>query len=426
MRGIMSEDRGSRGTVDQGAEQRRYPRVPETHRLFMIHGTERFQAETVDLSKSGMLAACPVIPPSLDKGSEVLFELVWGSEPEANTFIKGTVVRVIRDSDYDNVLLGVEFNEALARAPEALRSFVEKVLGIEHGAVRVVRDKQGRKSLVFDFNPVHQEGAERLRALQSALFSSVDDLEEADRLLEGFGTGESLFAAESTGPLRTDDAPTVQTAAATKVARKAPGKKPTARAPAVKVEPAAPAKVAPPAPAKVAPPAPAKVTPPAPPPTAEAGKAAPAPASKAKPSFFKSLIPSFGKSEKGGALIEPELVRASVANIEGLDIQYDLDGKKHRARAVRLYCAGIKCEVDHGLPELYRSVTLLIPALDGKKSMVVLNGDITRVRPDPDSNESGIFEVRLSLRNETGMLNSYRNLVDQLSIGESNSRAPNG
>ncbi len=357
----MSEGRDTDLTVDGGPEQRRFPRAAEAHRLFLIHGTERFQAETIDLSKSGMLAACPVIPPTLKKGSSVLFELVWSPEPEANTFIKGTIVRVIRDSDYDTVLLGVEFNEALARGPEALRGFLEKVLGIEHGAVRVVKDKQGRKSLIFDFEPVHREGDERLRALQSSLFQSVDDLEEADRLLEGFGTGERLFSPEDTSPTPAESGPAA-------------------------------------------------------PPDNPPKKASPTPS--ARPSLLKSLIPTFGKAEKGGELIPPDRSRTSVANIEGLDIEFHIEGKKRGARAVRLYCAGIKCEVDDGLPELYRSVTIMIPGMSGKKSAVILNGDITRVRPNPDSDEAGIFEVRLSLRNETTMLNTYRKLVEQLSIGE--------
>jgi len=420
----MSEVNGTGGSVDQGPEQRRFPRATETHRLFLIHGTERFQAETVDLSKSGMLAACPVIPPSFDKGAEVLFELVWGPEPESNTFIKGTIVRVIRDSDYDNVLLGIEFNEALARSPLALRGFVETVLGIEQGAVRVVKDKKGQKSLVFDFKPVQREGEERLRALHSSLFHSVDDLEEADRLLEGFGTGEYLFSPDDTGPVPGEDAATVETQAPTKVARKATA--PARKAKAPTAAPAAPAAKKTKA-AKKSKPQKAKAE--AEPAETKPAEAKPAKAKKAKkakkktttgakPSLLKSLIPSFGKSERGGSLIEPDLAKASVANIEGIDIFFDIEGTKRTARAVRLYCAGIKCEVENGLPELYRSVTLTIPNLGGKKGSVTLHGDITRVRPDPDSDESGIFEVRLSLRNETGMLNSYRKMVEELSIGE--------
>ncbi|MFH1529843.1 MAG: PilZ domain-containing protein [Pseudomonadota bacterium] len=379
----MSEDRGTDETVDQGAEQRRYPRAAGAHRLFLIHDGERFQAETVDLSKSGMLAACQVIPPSLKKGASALFELVWSPEPEANAFIKGNIIRVIRDSDFDNVLLGVEFTEALARGPAALRGFLDQVLGIEHGAIRVVKDRNGHKSLVFDFDPVHREGEERLRALQSSLFHSVHDLDEADRLLEGFGTGETLFSPEQSSPIPAasekltslDEAPTVRTTAPDMEPKKGkPGKR---------------------------------------------GKEKPIPIPGTRPSLLKSLIPSFGRGERGGELIGPEQARASVANISGIDIEFDIDGKKRKGRAVRLYCAGIKCEVLDGLPELYRSVTILIPNLGGRKGSVILYGDITRVRPNPGSDEAGIFEVRLSLRNETVMLNNYRQMVEQLSIGES-------
>ena len=355
--------------------------------MVMVYGGERFQAETVDVSKSGMLAACPVVPPAIDKDSEVLFELIWSSEPEMNTFIKGTIVRVIRDSDYDNVLLGVEFSEALARNPVALREFLEEVLGIERGAVRVVKDSEGNKSLLFDFDPVHREGAERLRAIKSSLFTSVDDLEEADRLLEGFGTGEYLSMSEGTGPVPEEDAPTEETRAPLPPdPEKKPEKKPEKEEKKKKEK------------------------------KKEKRTRTPIPGSI--PTLLRSLLPSFGRSDRGANLIAAQQARASVANIDGIDVQLEIDGQRRAARAVRLYCAGLKCEIDGDLPDLYRSVTMRIPIPGQKKAEVVLKGDITRVRPDPNSDEKGIFEVRLSLRNETGMLNFYRELVEQLSIGE--------
>ena len=251
----MSEDsRDTDPSVDMGHEQRRFPRSLEQHRLFLIHESQRFQAETVDISKTGMLVACPAVPTDLDSGSEALFELIWSPEPEANTFLRGRIMRVIRDSEFDNVLLGVEFSAALARDPAALRGFLERVIGIEHGAVRVVKDSSGKKSLVFDFDPVHREGNERLRALQSSLFQSIDDLEEADRLLDGFGTGEYLFAPESTGPGPASTQPVATKPAATEPA----ATKPTATKPAAALDPveaatvvakrAAPAPPAPPLP----------------------------------------------------------------------------------------------------------------------------------------------------------------------------------
>lgn len=396
----MSEDsRDTGASVDMGQEQRRFPRSLEQHRLFLIHESQRLQAETVDISKTGMLVACPLVPPNLDRGSDALFELVWSPEPEANTFLRGRVMRVIRDSDYDNVLLGIEFSAALARDPAALRGFLERVIGIEHGAVRVVKDSSGVKSLVFDFDPVHREGTERLRALQSSLFRSIDDLEEADRLLDGFGTGEYLFAPESTGP------------------------GPAAMEPAAALDPIEAATVVAKRAAPALPPRPDNEPAPSRPekkkkrkkPRKEKRTYAPG----TKPSLLKALIPSFGKrAEKGGDVIPPMPDHVRVANIEGLDVEFEIDGRRSRARATRLYCAGLKCEVESDLPELYRSVILIIPGGEGKKGEVTLNGDITRVRAAPDSEESGIFEIRLSLRNETGMLNAYRSLVEKLSIGE--------
>ncbi len=414
----MSE--GSRDTgasVDMAQEQRRFPRSLEQHRLFLIYESQRFQAETVDISKTGMLVACPVVPPNLDRGSEVLFELIWSPEPEANTFLRARIMRVIRDSDFDNVLLGVEFSAALARDPAALRGFLERVIGIEHGAIRVVKDSSGKKSLVFDFQSVHREGTERLRALQSSLFDSIDDLDEADRLLEGFGTGEYLFSPESTGP-----GPAATQPAAPKPAET----KPAATEPAAALDPVEASTVV----AKRAAPPPPSAAPdnePASSPPKKKKKEKKKKSTKekrtyapgTKPSLLKALIPSFGKkAEKGGDVIPPIPVRVRVANIEGLDVEFMIDGKRRRARATRLYCAGVKCEVESGLPELYRSVVLIIPSEEGKKGEVTLNGDITRVRPAPDSEERGIFEIRLSLRNETGMLNAYRSLVEKLSIGE--------
>jgi len=401
----MSEDKVTDETVDSSLEQRRFPRVPEAHRLFLIFGTQRFQAETVDISRTGMLAACPVIPPEFNRGSEVLFELIRRSEPEENTFIKGTVARVIRDSDYDNILLGVEFSEALSRSPVALRGFIEDILGIERGAIRVIKHSDEKKSLVFDFSPVHREGEERLRAVRNSLFTTVDDLDEADRLLEGFGTGEYLFGPDSTGPVPVtgEDAPAEENEAEPRLERMTPA----VPAPAVPA-PAVPARQS----------VPGRETETVVPPKKRTKKKIRTPVPGLVDVLLTSVIPSLGRSERGDELISSDQGRTSVANIEGLDVAFVIDGKKRRARAVRLYFAGVKCEVTDGLPELYRSVTLYVPIQGRKRGEAVLNGDITRVRSDPNSNTKGIFEVRFSLRNETGMLNAYRQMVVNLSIGE--------
>ncbi|MBM4371624.1 MAG: PilZ domain-containing protein, partial [Deltaproteobacteria bacterium] len=65
----MATTKGPTGSVDSGPEHRRFPRSAEKHRLFLIAGTQRFQAETVDISRTGMLAACPSLPPDVGKDS---------------------------------------------------------------------------------------------------------------------------------------------------------------------------------------------------------------------------------------------------------------------------------------------------------------------------------------------------------------------
>jgi len=183
------------------------------HRRLVVTFTyegEEYTAQSKDLSKGGALFTAPIAPPV---GTKFLLNLSDRKRPELEMFLKVMVVRV-HSGPNGEPLFGVEFGDVVSRDPTRVRAFLERVLGVEAGLIRVEAG-EGEKSYVFSFDPIHQEGQERLRALQSSLFESIEEMEEADAILSNFGkmpSAAELEAGAGNAPsdvriTRVDDAP---------------------------------------------------------------------------------------------------------------------------------------------------------------------------------------------------------------------------
>ncbi len=188
----MRTDEKSRADEPSGAERRRYERV---HRRLVVTFTfegEEYTAQSVDLSKGGALFTAPIAPPV---GTKFLLNLSDRKRPELEMFLKVMVMRV-QSGPNGEPMFGVEFGDVVSRDPARVRLFLERVLGVDAGLIRV-EEGEGEKSYVFSFDPIHQEGLERLRALQSSLFQSIEEMEEADAILSNFGKMPSAEEVEA-------------------------------------------------------------------------------------------------------------------------------------------------------------------------------------------------------------------------------------
>jgi len=150
---------------------------------FPFEGEDRV-AQTVDVSKTGALFSSAIVP---EVGTQLLLSLSDNTDPNLSLYLKATVVRIREESK--RKLFAVEFGDAVARDPKRLGSFLENVLSISAGLIRVVNqaaDPSAEREFAFSFKPVQQEGEERLKALQLSLFQSLEDMEEADHIVAAF------------------------------------------------------------------------------------------------------------------------------------------------------------------------------------------------------------------------------------------------
>lgn len=394
-----------------GSERRRYDRVSRRIGVtFTMEGNE-VPAHTVDLSKSGARFEADVVPA---EGTRLLLNLSDRQNPELTLYLKARVVRELRQ-DGGRDQFAVEFGDAVARDPKRLRMFLDKALGIESGLIRVVGDEEGEeRAYAFSFEAIHREGEERIKALQSSLFSSLDEMEEADAILANFGTTAELEEAEEKA----------QEATAAAVGEEAPARKPTRKERAArKKEEAARAKEQTTGAKEQT----------SPPPEEEGGTAelkqttetGPVPKGS-KTSLFKRLFSGAGGSgaKKGEALIQTQRIRNVVANDLELPVVYRIGNSRFQGQATRLYCAGLKVVTSQQLPQLYAPLSVVIPLAGARKiSQIELIGDVTRVRAEDggdDEASGGLFEMRLSMRTEKMHLELYRVLLEQLT-GESTS-----
>ncbi len=422
-----------------GSERRRYDRVQRRIGVtFTMEGNE-VPAYTVDVSKSGARFESDVIP---SEGTRLLLNLSDRQNPELTLYLKARVVRELRQAD-GREQFAVEFGDAVAREPKRLRMFLDKALGIESGLIRVVGEEDGEdRAYAFSFEAIHREGEERIKALHSSLFSSLDEMEEADAILASFGNTAELREAEEkakdatsaamgehspeAAPTPTEGKPTRRELAAQKkkeaaAAKELAGKQKKAAAAAKKA--AKKAKKS--APSEKLPPEAQSTN------TGTGEKGATTgtgPAfSDTKTSLFKRLFGGAGKgsrANKGEALIQTQRFRNVVANDIELPVVYRIGNTRFQGQATRLYCAGLKVVTSQELPQLYAPTSVVIPLAGARKiSQIKLVGDVTRVRADDTEDDEavgGLFEMRLSMRTEKMHLELYRVLLEQLT-GESTS-----
>lgn len=415
----------SQGLALDERERRRYPRTEQSLQVTFVYEGREFRAQTVDVSRSGALFASTLAP---ELGTELLLLLQDPQNPRLQAHVKATVVRHAPMRGRRK-LFAVIFGDAVSRDPAALGRFLNQVLGIANGLIRVDQDKAGGKIFTFSFAPIHREGEERLKALQSSLFRNLEEMEEADSILSSFGNkpggtdSDAPPAPSSPTPKKSDrkskaqpksdglmglesvlgldsQAPSLDAQASFPEGDEAsPGNSPTQPSPEPlhqKGQSRSPAD-------KAA----TKETVPA---SAKAGEIGAPKASKS--GFFSSLFGSKGK--KGGNLITPEPVPAIVAQDTDVSLTFMVGKDRRSATAVRLYCAGMKCTTTGDLPQLYSTVSIQVPVpLRRKPPYIELYGDVTRLKVD-ELGEGGIFEVRFSMRTNKNELEAYRQLLSHL------------
>jgi len=372
-----------------GAERRRFIRSDRRIGVTFTLEGEEYGTQTLDVSKTGALFIAPVAP---TVGTRLLLNLSDRDNPELSLHLKSTVVRSETGTD-GRSRFAVEFGDAVALNPKRLRLFLEKVLGIGSGLIRVLPGEEGEeRRYAFSFESVRREGDERVKALEAALFRDFAEMEEADAILAGFGRTpvasgleDSKLKAPLTVRVGEEGLP-----AGGGVGEQLPaGEVPEEFAPrpeqSVDGRPVA-------------------------------GLTEPAVA--AKGSFLGRLFGG-GKSSRGEALITTSRVPTVVANDVQIPVVYRMGTTRYQGTAVRLYCAGLKIKTEQKLPQLYAAVTVMIPLAGGRKiSHIELVGDVTRVRAERDESESGgLFEMRLSMRTDKNHLELFRLLLEKLAIG---------
>jgi len=376
-----------------GSERRRFER--QSRRLsvsFTLDGQD-YGAQTVDVSKTGALFSSQEAP---SVGTQLLLSLSDRENPDLTLFLKATVVRDVGERA-GMKLFAAEFGDIIARDPKRLRLFLERVLGISSGLIRVVGGYEGEeKAYAFSFDPVHREGEERVKALQASLFSSIEEMEEADAILDNFGrmpVEDGLEGASGGG------------AADVMLTRVGGGEQETPGAGAesgeVQGEQTAGKKR-----------------------KRKKKKKKKKPKEKKGGSFFVKLAGFFGgrgggkkkAPTRGETLIQTQRLPTVVVKDKQLPVVYRMGSTRYQATATRLYCAGMKCVTGQQLPQLYASVTILIPLAGAKKiSQIELVGDVTRVRgQDDDGGSGGVFEIRLSMRTDKMQIELYRALLERL------------
>lgn len=171
------------GDSQSGDERRHYPRTERSLRVSFTFEGEEFRAQTVDVSKSGALFASTVAPST---GTELLLLLQDTRDPKLRVHLKSEVVRH-GSARGRRKEFAVQFGDAVSKDPTTLGRFLNQVLNIANGLIRVVEGDGTERVFAFSFDPIHREGSERIKALQSSLFGSLEEMEEADSILESFG-----------------------------------------------------------------------------------------------------------------------------------------------------------------------------------------------------------------------------------------------
>jgi hypothetical protein len=426
---------------------------------FTLDGVE-YVAQTVDVSKTGALFSAREAP---SVGTRILLNLSDRQSPDLSLFLKATVVRNARQNEKEKHF-AVEFGDAVAKDPKRLRLFLERVLSVSSGLIRVVGGAEGEeRAYAFSFDSIHREGEERVKALQASLFGSFKEMEEADEILSNFGkmpVGDGLTDKAASAP---SDVKITAVAEERPASPKDTPKRMAAARKRVTAE--LPASPAPPSPAPSPAPGrssheeqmaanfqgeefheesieaffqgadvPAQSAAGAEPAGEESprpempAQALPAPGSKTRLSFLQRLTEVFlgGKNApKGERLIQTQRLPTIVANNTQLPVVYRMGTSRYQGTATRLYCAGMKCLTTQKLPQLYAAVAIVIPLAGAKKiSQIELVGDVTRVRgTQEDSDTGGVFEVRLSMRTDKMHLEMYRALLDKLTAREATGSA---
>jgi len=471
---VSQVETGDKPGDSNGAERRRY--VRHNRRIavsFIMEGNE-YIAQTVDVSKTGALFLSAEAP---SPGTRLLLNLSDRHNPELSLHIKATVVRVLPGVKGEK-RFAVEFGDALARDPRRLRMFLERVLNISMGLIRVVEGVPGQEKVyAFSFETIHREGAERVKALQASLFANFEEMDEADAILANFGkfldepVQERSDGADGQG--HTDGGSTrstgIESPQSGGTAPQAPqggsGHTETVRGTGIEfpqsggtAPPQAPqgggdnlrrTGIESPQSGGTAPQAPqggepiqeisleeafARVEPSVEPeqkseaPVAEADAPGavklvtaelPVVTSSHGPSFLSRLASLFGggkKEPKGESLIQAGPMPNVVAGNLEMPVVCKIGSIRFQAVATRLYCAGLKCTTGDKLPQLYANVVVLIPLAGAKRiSQIELNGDITRVKPNKSDTEfGGVFEIRISMRTDKMHLELYRTLLEKL------------
>lgn len=358
-----------------GAERRGFPRIGRRLRVTFLYEENEVPAHTVDVSKTGALFEAPVVPPI---HSQILMVLQDWHDPELRLNLKARVVRWVQTDMVGAMMFAVEFGDAVTKEVKSMGRFLKEVLGIDSGLIRVSEDRAtGERVYTFSFEGVIREGDDRVRALQSSLFRSMEELEEADSILAGFGKGfvpPHDTARQTAGP--------------------AEERLPTLGA----IIPAAPVYT-----------------------TQE--MAAVDPSSERGPNRGAALANKLGGLFSGGAKTVAPMASpvppgpGVVVQNASLPVLAQVGTLVFPAQAVRMYLSGLKCETDNPLPSLYSSITIKIPS-GSKKGDIQLIGDVTRVRSRQEGIDGGIFELRFSMRTDRNHMSAYRNLLERLNVSE--------
>jgi hypothetical protein len=398
---------------------------------FVYDGRE-IPARTVNLSRVGAFFESTLCP---DLGTELLLGLRVPDEPRLTANLQATVVRTEPSTGRTHAF-AVSFGDAISRDPASLGRFLNQVLGISNGLIQGREVPGGGRTFFFSFSAVHQEGSERLQALQSSLFGSLEEVDEVDQMLSSFGNQRTTETPDnpSLEPLPARGRSRGQQPAGRKdmalglesilgLDRESAVQTPCSSDPVAHISQQAQPCTAPcdeleheEAPSDPSPDASA-------PSVSEPAPAAPSPAVEKKDAGSSGLLrrlftrtPKPGKPAKGLPSADP--VPAMVAQQAVVPVWYAVGTDRRRATATRLYCSGMKCTTSDELPPLYSAVTLLIPtAGSGKGRNIEILGDVTRLRQGGEGQE-GLFEVRFSMRTTKANLETYRALLKTLGAQE--------
>ncbi len=384
--------------TSDGSEQRRFARHEQLISVALLSKPGIPKGRTVNISKTGALVEVPL---EFSLGEEIVLEMEWGDVNQGAVVMKGRVMRV-NTRGPGRWHLGVEFKECLSRALPLMFNFLGTVLHITDPETRVLnRGAQEDQIHAFSFDEVRREGDERLAVVASKVVGSMEELDEVDQLLESFGTGAMLGSGRSTASdLEDTDAGSssevyvVNESTNEEVlagdmfqqdAKGPQGQPVQAKAtPAAKPKPAGP--------------------------EVSAGSAL---LGKMKKAMEGALVNTGEK--KGGDLLSVKPAHELSAVVNGLEAEFNSQGRRGKAGVVKLQEGSLRCVVADEPPEPYRSILVSIIVTGGKKPQAIaLHGDVVRVVRSTDGTDMAHFDVRLSMRNSAETLAAYRSLIEKL------------